>query len=182
MPGKSPSPGTHTHAAFRKKFDEKRAHEEQLQLALEFMEAGRGGARAVSKLVEGCSRRQIAGALAKATSPAATRPNWQILTPTETGSLVRWLLASARNDNPACEADVTVQVAKMLQCRRLANRRHHSGKAGSSRVALSRAEERIAIGGGELSHTWFQRFYGANPSCQMKTAHKQEAKRVWKQG
>jgi len=93
MPGKSPSPGTHTHEAFRKKFDEKRAHEEQLQLALEFMEAGRGGARAVSKLVEGCSRRQIAGALAKATSPAATRPNWQILTPTETEA---WLGGSSR--------------------------------------------------------------------------------------
>ena len=104
-----------------------------------------------------------------------------ILTPTETDSLVKWLLGSAQNDNPATEAEASAQVTKMLQCRRLANRRKRSGKPNAAVVELTAAEVRVGLDGGELSHTWFSRFYAANPECQKKTAHKQEAKRVAKQ-
>jgi hypothetical protein len=67
----------------------------------------------------------------------------------------------------------------MLQVRRLANRKNHNGK--SACFELTPAEERLALEGGSLSHTWFQGFYAANPECELKTAHKQEPKRVNKQ-
>eukprot|EP00966_Prymnesium_polylepis_P205651 4765669-Prymnesium_polylepis.1 len=65
----------------------------------------------------------------------------------------------------------------MLQCRRLANRK----KKTSLQDPLTAAEERLALEGGDLSHTWFMGFYAKYTDCELKTAHKQEAKRVGKQ-
>jgi hypothetical protein len=94
---------------------------------------------------------------------------------------VLWVLASAANDNPAVEKEVNEQVRKMLLCRRLYNRKKKSGKPNASIVELTTAELRIAIDNGDLSHTWFMHFYAVNPQCQMKMAHRQEARRVGKQ-
>ena len=91
-----------------------------------------------------------------------------------------WITSSARNDSPCTESQVSEKVTQMLQCRLLFNRQNHSGKAAAARIPLSKAEERIALQGGVLSHMWFAGFHASNPSCQKKTAHKQEAKRVGK--
>ena len=120
---------------------------------------------------------QIRYAIKLAAAPRPSRPAWAILTKIEMERLVKWVLACAANDNPALEREVSEQVTKMLQVRRLANRKHHSGTSVSI-VALTSAEERLALEGGMLSHTWFQGFYAANPWCEFKTAHKQEAKRA----
>ena len=178
---KPAKPGTHTHEALRSKADAKRAHEVQLAIAVGLAASGGGGGMQLSKMVEGCSRQQIDRAIAKSVLKVPLRPQWSILTVVEMASLVKWVLASAANDNPSVEKEVCEQVRKMLLCRRLYNRKKKSGKPTASIVELTTAELRIAIDDGDLSHTWFQHFYAANPECQMKTAHRQEARRVGKQ-
>eukprot|EP00966_Prymnesium_polylepis_P073903 1715193-Prymnesium_polylepis.1 len=59
--------------------------------------------------------------------------------------LVKWCLACASNDNPAKEREVSEQVTKILQCRRLANRHSQSGRPGCKVVPLTDAEERLAL-------------------------------------
>ena len=181
MAAKAARPGTHTKEALRQKAAAKVAHEEQLAKAVALVNSGKGGPAAVGSMVEGCTRSQIAHAVMKSKLHTPFRAQWDILTEIETKALVKWLLASAANDNPAKEREVSDKVSKMLQCRRLFNRKHQNGKSNRAIIPLTVAEERIAIHGGELSHTWFSGFYAANPSCELKTAHKQEAKRVGKQ-
>ena len=89
MSGKGPGPGTYTMAALRQKFEEQRAHEEQLALAVEFVNAGRGGPQAASAAVLGCTRSQVDTAVKKAALKVTPRAPWQILTPTENDSLVK---------------------------------------------------------------------------------------------
>ena len=179
--GKGDKMGTHTHEALLRKVADKRAHQEQLDKAVALHVSGAGGSQVISQHVQGCTRQQIDRAIAKSKLAEPPRAAWAILTETEGHALVKWLLASAENDNPATEGEVSIKVTKMLQCRRLSNRKNHSGKASASLVPLSAAEERIALNGGVLSHTWFSGFYADHPSIQLKTAHKQEAKRVGKQ-
>ena len=155
--------GKYTKKALRAKADCKGAGaHEQLAAAVKMVAEGQGF-HAVVGLVEGCTLEQIKYAVKKVSAP--TRPAWAILTAIEMGKLVKWCSLSARNDNPATECEVSDQVAKMLQCRRLANRANRR----PSNVNLCRAEKRIALGleGGTLSHRWFQGFYAANPSCQL---------------
>ena len=170
-PVKGAKPGTHTHAALQEKAAAKAAHQAQLDQAVALIADGKGGPDKVAKMVEGCSVRQVKYALSKSLSKRPWRPAWAILTKVEMQRLVKWVLASASNDNPSTEAEVSEQVTKMLQCRRLAWRKAHTQK--TSIVPLSAAEERLALEGGNLSHTWFQGFYARNPECQLKTAHKQ---------
>ena len=168
MSGKGPGPGIYTMAALRQNFEGKRAHKEQLALAVEFVKAGRGGPQAASAAVLGCTRSQVDTAVKKTASKVTPRAPWQILTPTETDSLVKWLLGSAQNDNLATEAEASAQVTKMLQCRRLANRRKRSGKPNAAVVELTAAEVRVGLDGGELSHTWFSTcstLFHTKPSC-----------------
>jgi hypothetical protein len=181
MLSKPAKPGTHTHEALCSKAAAKRAHQDQLAIAVGLHASGGGGGMQLSKMVEGCSRQQIDRAIAKSVLKQPPRPQWEILTEYETTSLVKWVLASAANDNPAVENEVSEQVRRMLLCRRLYNRKKKSGKPNASTVELTTAELRIAIDNGDLSHTWFQHFYADNPQCQMKTAHRQEARRVGKQ-
>ena len=181
MLSKPAGPGTHTHLALRAKKEDQRAHEEQLAIAVGLHTSGGGSGMKLSKLVEGCSRQQIDRAIAKNLLKTQPRPQWAILTPIETQRLVQWVLACASNDNPAVEREVSDQVRRMLLCRRLFNRKKKGSYSSAKLVDLSTAEMRIAIDGGDLSHTWFQGFYAANPSCQLKTAHKQESMRVGKQ-
>ena len=178
---KTANPGTFTKQALQAKAAAKRAHQLELGKAVQLVADGEGGPDKVSNLVMGCTPRQIQYALSKARSDQPWRPAWSILTSIEMERLVKWLLNSAANDNPATEKEVSEQVRKMLLCRRLFNRKHKNGRDNSSLVELSAAEERLALEGGDLSHTWFQGFYAANTSCQLKTAHKQESKRVGKQ-
>ena len=173
-------PGTHTNAALQAKSAAKAAHQVQLDKAVALVANGTGGACKIAGMVEGCTRNQIAHAIHLATR-SNWRPEFAIMTDLETDKLVKWILACAANDNPATESEVSEQVTKMLQCRRLANRHAKNGKPGSKTVPLTPAEERLALKGGVLSHTWFQGFYASNPSCKLKTAHKQESKRVGKQ-
>ena len=172
--------GTHTKEALRKKADAKAAHQVQLGLAVAIVADGAAGPDKAARMVEGCTARQVRYAIEKASASKQWRPAWSILTEIEMQKLVVWVLACAGNDNPAKEREVSEQVRKMLLVRRLANRSKQNGRS-TSIVDLSPAEERIALEGGELSHTWFQGFYAANPTCELKTAHKQEAKRVTKQ-
>lgn len=176
VPNGGAAKGTHTKAALMSKATAKKAHHEQLAAAVKLVAEGQGLGTVVG-MVEGCNLEQIKYAVKKATSKQPTRQSWAILTDMEMEKLVKWCIASAKNDNPAMESEVNDQVTKILQCRRLANR----AKRRASNIELSTAETRIALQGGTLSHTWFQGFYAANPSCQLKTAHKQEAKRVGKQ-
>lgn len=166
-----------------KKSREQKEHWEQLAKAVALVADGKsGGSYAVARLVVGCNRKQIEYAIQKAQTLKTRlhqRPAWSIMTEIEVQRLVAWLGASAANDNPAMENEVSEQVVKMLQCRRLAHRKAKGTK--SSIAPLTPAEERLALEGGHLSHTWFQGFYADNPTCQLKTAHKQEAKRVGKQ-
>ena len=178
---KAQKPGTYTKAALAKKAALKVAHQEQLQKAVTLVAAGEGGPGKVAGMVDGCTRSQIATAVMHASAGVPFRAAYEILTKLEMARLVKWCLACAANDNPAKEREVSEQVAKMLQCRRLANRHAQSGRPSCKVVPLTAAEERIALDGGLLSHTWFMGFYARNPACEMKTAHKQEAKRVGKQ-
>ena len=180
MPGgKGLKLGEYTHTALRRKVEAKDAHQVELAKAVALNASGAGGAMKVAGMVEGCSVQQVKTAIFKHNHPSQ-RPAWAIMTEVETQRLVKWVLASASNDNPATESEVSEQVAKMLQCRRLAFRKARNGKEpfNPRLVDLSPAEHRLALEGGNLSHTWFMGFYAANPSCQFKTAHKQEAKRV----
>ena len=95
------NPGTHTKGALRTKAAAKAAHQVQLGKAVALVADGEGGPERVSKLVEGCTPRQIKYALSKARADKAWRPAWSIMTPIEMQRLVKWLLASAANDNPA---------------------------------------------------------------------------------
>ena len=157
-------PGTHTLAALHAKAAAKAAHKIQLDKAVALVSDGKGGPDKVANMVEGCSARQIKYALAKAKSSTGWRAAWSILTDIEMQRLVTWVKASAANDNPATESEVSNQVAEMLQCRRLAYRKAHTEK--TSIVPLSAAEERLALEGGHLSHMWFSGFYAANPELQ----------------
>jgi hypothetical protein len=178
---KSTKPGTYTKEALLKKAAIKAAHQVQLEAAVALVADGSMGPDKAATLVEGCTCAQIRYAIKKGLEEKPSRPAWAILTKIEMQRLVKWVLACAANDNPSTEKETSEQVAKMLQCRRLANRANHNGRADSSNVELSPAEERLALEGGDLSHTWFQGFYARNPECEFKTAHKQEAKRVGKQ-
>ena len=51
-----PKPGTHTKGALAEKARMKKAHEEQLQIAVEFVRSGGGGVAAAVHEVKGCSR------------------------------------------------------------------------------------------------------------------------------
>ena len=181
MLSKPAKPGTYTHDALCAKKAGKLAHEEQLALAVALAAAGGGGGMKLSSKVVGCSRQQIDRAIAKAALKVQPRPAWAILTAIETASLVKWILACAQNDNPAVETEVGEQVKKILLCRRLFKRKKQNGKPNAVVTPLSDAEKRIALDGGDLSHCWFQGFFAANPTCEKKYAHKQEAKRVSKQ-
>ena len=181
MLSKPAKPGTYTHEALCAKKAGKRAHEEQLALAVALAAAGGGGGKKLSSQVEGCSRQQIDRAIAKAALVVQPRPAWAILTEIETASLVKWILACAQNDNPAVETEVGAKVKEILLCRRLFNRKKKNGKPNAVVIELSDAEQRIALDDGDISHRWFQGFFAANPTCEKKKAHKQEAKRVSKQ-
>jgi hypothetical protein len=178
--GKGAKPGTHTKAALRQKAVDRSAHQKQLAMAVALVADGAAGPDMAANMVEGVTARQIRYAITKASAKLSWRPAWTILTDIEMERLVQWVHACEANDNPAKEKEVSEQVQKMLQIRRLANRANKNGKS-TSIVELTPAEERIALKGGELSHSWFQRFYADHPTCELKTAHKQEAKRVNKQ-
>ena len=174
--------GTYTQVALQAKVEAKAAHDAQLALAVVWCAVdGNGGPAKAAKEFDGLSRGQIALAIAKSKAAAPPREAWRILTDKEEKALVKWLLASAKNDNPAIEAEVSEKVREILLCRRLFNRKKGNDYRQGCVVALSEAELRIAINDGDLSHTWFMKFYAKNPSCHKKTAHKQEAKRVSKQ-
>ena len=119
--GKKPSTGQYTQAAMARKAAAKRAHVEHLNKAMELVAGGAGGYVAVASMVEGCSPRQIEYAWEKM-SAKKQRPAWSILTRNEITSLVQWVLASARNDNPCTETQLSDKVTEVLQCRRLFNR------------------------------------------------------------
>ena len=171
--GKGDKRGTQTHDALVSKLAAKRAHEEELAKAVALHASGAGGSRVLCGKVLGCSYQQIDRAIAKSMLEQAPRPQWAILTDIEGEALVKWLLLSAQNDNPATEREVSVQVTKMLQVRRLYNRKHQTGKLSASLVPLSLAEVRLAVEGGVLSHKWYAGFYAAHPSVQLKCAHGQ---------
>lgn len=156
--------GSYTREAMARKVEAKAAHQKQLDKAVALVAAGKGGAMVVADMVEGCTRSQIRTAVIKSKVLEQGKPwraQWAIMTPIEMERLVKWVIASADNDNPATEREVSEQVTKMLQCRRLANRSKHDGKHN---VELTPAEKRLALEGGELSHMWFMGFYAANPS------------------
>ena len=158
--------GAYTHLALVAKRAEKAAHEIQLAKAVALIEGGaHGAARAVSHLVEGCSFQQIGRAVERSSAAKPSRARWEILTPIENERLVAWITSSARNDSPCTESQVSEKVTQMLQCRLLFNRQNHTGKAAAARIPLSKAEERIALQGGVLSHMWFAGFHASNPSC-----------------
>jgi hypothetical protein len=177
---KGTRPGTHTKDALRQKAAAKKEHQVQLGKAVALVATGAVGPDAAASKVEGCTARQLRYAIEKGSATQPCRPAWAILTVVEMKRLVEWVLACEANDNPAKEREVSDQVQKMLQVRRLANRSKQNGKT-TTIVELTPAEERIAIEGGALSHKWFQGFYANNPEIEMKTAHKQESKRVNKQ-
>jgi hypothetical protein len=160
--GKGAKPGTHTKAALRQKAVDRSAHLQQLAIAVAIVADGAAGPDMAASIVEGVSARQVRYAIAKASTMLSWRPARAILTDIEMKRLVQWVHACEANDNPAREKEVSEQVQKMLQIRRLANRANKNGNS-TSIVGLTPAEEHIALKGGELSHTWFQRFYAANP-------------------
>ena len=176
----SAKPGTYTKAALRLKAAAKAAHQKELEKAVTLVADGKFGVKAIVHMVTGCTVSQIRTAVHKATLEKPWRAAWSIMTEVEMERLVQWVLQSAANDNPATEVEVSEQVSKMLQCRRLHNRKVHNGKTATT-VELTPAEERLALEGGVLSHTWFMGFYASNPTCELKKAHKQEGKRVGKQ-
>ena len=178
---KKQKPGIYTKAALAKKAALKVAHNLELQKAVALVTAGEGGPGKVADMVVGCTRSQIATAVMHASAKVPFRAAYDIMTKVEMERLVKWCLACAANDNPATEKEVSEQVTKILQCRRLANRHMQSGKPSSRVVPLTPAEDRLALEGGLLSHTWFMGFYARYPECEIKTAHTQEAKRVGKQ-
>ena len=177
--GKTVKCGTHTRDALLAKAAAKAVHQVQLDMAVALI-TDECRPFAVAKMVDGCTVSQIKTALAKSLLKQPWRAAWSILTAIENQRLVEWVLACAANDNPCTESEVSIQVTKMLQCRHLHNRTKKNGKGGTV-VPLTPAEHRLALEGGLLSHTWFMGFYAANPTLQLKTAHKQEAKRVGKQ-
>ena len=138
--------GTHTKDALQAKAKAKQAHHEQLAAAIELVAKGKG-LMAVVGMVEGCTLEQVKYAVRQATKKTPTRQAWVILTDLEMKRLVKWCIACARNDNPATETEVSDQVTKILQCRRLANRANRR----ECNVELSTAEKRIALEGGYLS-------------------------------
>ena len=150
---KTPTTGKYTLAAEARKFEAKRAHKEQLKLAVALVASGEaGGPGSVVGLVEGCTRSQTRTACNKA-AESEVRAAWEIRTEPETNSLVKWLLTSAWNDNPATEAEVSDKVKELLQHRRLFNRKHQSESRANACVPLTSAEERNGLKGGSLSHT-----------------------------
>lgn len=126
-------PGTFTREALMKKSREQKEHREQLAKAVALVADGKsGGSYAVARLVVGCNRKQIEYAIQKAQTLKTRlhqRPAWSIMTEIEVQRLVAWLGASAANDNPAMENEVSEQVVKMLQCRRLAHRKAKGTKS-----------------------------------------------------
>ena len=52
-------------------------------------------------MVDGCSCSQVKLAIKKANAHTPWRAQWAIMTPIEIEKLVKWVILSAENDNPA---------------------------------------------------------------------------------
>jgi hypothetical protein len=88
---KPAGPGTFTKVALAAKAAQKAAHQVQLKKAVALVAAGEGGAGKVSRMVEGCTKSQVATAIAHASSKRPWRAAWDIMTGIEEERLVKWM-------------------------------------------------------------------------------------------
>ena len=106
------------------------------------------------------------------------RTEQDILTPQEMQKLADWCIKSAANINPAKLSELSERVVKLLQARKVDNRRRGGGNGCTP---LTKAEKDLLSRQplGQVSRIWYTNTFLANhPTLQPKKAKTEDAKRT----